>query len=73
MCQHVIHVASGTQTRVVKCSNCREATVGGGEGGVALYPGSFPRVEGEMSLGTRWGGGGGVGLGEVPPKIVLLS
>ena len=41
VCQHVIHVASGTQTRVVKCSNCREATVGGGKGGVALYPGSF--------------------------------
>ena len=30
VCQHVIHVASGTQTRVVKCSNCREATVGEG-------------------------------------------
>ena len=42
VCQHVIHVASGTQTRVVKCSNCREATVGGGKGrGVALYPSSF--------------------------------
>lgn len=26
VCQHVIHVAPGTQTRVVKCSNCREAT-----------------------------------------------
>ena len=36
VCQHVIHVASGTQTRVVKCSNCREATVGEGRerGGV---------------------------------------
>jgi hypothetical protein len=27
VCQHVIHVAPGTQSRVVKCSNCREATV----------------------------------------------
>jgi phosphatidylinositol-4,5-bisphosphate 4-phosphatase len=26
VCQHVIHVAPGTQSRVVKCSNCREAT-----------------------------------------------
>ena len=27
VCQHVIHVAPGTQSRVVKCTNCREATV----------------------------------------------
>ena len=27
VCQHVIHVSSESHTRVVKCSNCREATV----------------------------------------------
>ena len=27
VCQHVIHVSSESNTRVVKCSNCREATV----------------------------------------------
>lgn len=27
VCQHVIHVSPESHTRVVKCSNCREATV----------------------------------------------
>lgn len=31
VCQHVIHVGSGSQTRVVKCGHCREATVSDNE------------------------------------------
>ena len=46
VCQHVIHVSSESHTRVVKCSNCREATVstnvkiepgGGGELGCIIF------------------------------------
>ena len=61
MCQHVIHVASGTQTRVVKCSNCREATVGGGEkGGRGIVPRLFPACRRGNDPGNEAGGGEGV-------------
>lgn len=35
VCQNIIHVSSGTQNRVVKCTSCSEATVSGGVGGGA--------------------------------------